>query len=206
MTPRRAWLCAGAVALAAAGVAASVGSVAQAAVQTTVVAGEVVRIESRLDTAQAAEMTEGVPVSWDLEVSATRPDGVIDLGLDATVPDDAFDVTVRSCEAAWTDAGCPTGERMLAAGPADTALAFARQSAADPGRYRVDVVLARAAPGATATLTFRAAGTGTAGPPSPSGTLPATGVGVAPLVLPAVLAIAVGLAIAGAASWRRRRA
>jgi hypothetical protein len=205
MMTRRGWIWTAAIAAGSAAVAASLGSAAWAAGESTVVQGPVLRIVSALDPAQAATMTEGVPVSWDLEVTAVRADGVIDLSLDATAPDDAFDVTVRACDTAWTDAGCPAGERMLASGAADTAFALARQSAAATGWYRVDVELAREAPGASATLVFGAVGTGADGPAPTSGTLPATGLGSTPLVVPALGAIVLGLCVAGVARHRRSR-
>ena len=179
----------------------AVASAASAATQTTVVQGEVIRLVSSLDTAAASAMTTGFPVSWDVAVSAARPDGVIDLRIDGAVPSDAFTVTVRSCAVEWTPTGCATGAQTLAAGTAAAPLPLPRRSADAPGWYRIDVALERAEPGATATLEFRAIGMGS--DPAPS-MLPVTGGVLAPLFVPAIGAILLGLAVAGISRWHRR--
>lgn len=181
---------------------------ANAETVSTVVQGDVVRLVSTLDTAQAAATPLGVPVSWDVAVSASRADGIIDVSLDGVATPDAYALTVRECAVAWTTTGCASGERMLASGTAGTAFALARQSSEDERWYRIDVELQREIGGAQATLTLRAAGTGAdvrpAGPGG--GGLAVTGGSVLPLAGPALGAIALGLLVAGIARWRRGRA
>lgn len=174
---------------------------ARAATVSTVVQGDVVRLVSTLDAEAAAHMPLGVPVSWDVAVSAVRDDGVIDVGLTGTATPDAYTVAVRTCAVAWTASGCARGERSLGTAPAGSTLALARQPSGEEQWYRIDVVLEREIGGATATLVFGAAGRGTTAP----STLPVTGEGVLPLVAPALGAIALGLIVAGAARWRRGR-
>lgn len=181
---------------------------ASAATVSTVVQGDVVRLVSTLDPAQAAATPLGVPVSWDVAVSASRADGVIDVSLDGVATPDAYAVTVRECAVAWSATGCASGERMLGTGPAGTAFSLARQSAAEARWYRIDVELQREIGGATATLTLRAAGAGS--DPQPvvpgGGGLAATGGMILPVAGPALGAIALGLLVAGIARWRRGRA
>lgn len=178
---------------------------ARAATVSTVVQGDVVRLVSTLDADAAARMPLGVPVSWDVAVSAVRDDGVIDVGLTGVATPDAYTVTVRTCAVAWTAAGCTRGERSLGSAPAGTTLALARQASGDESWYRIDVVLEREIGGATATLVIGAAGRGTAPGATAPGMLPLTGEGVAPLLAPALGAIALGLLVAGVARWRRGR-
>jgi len=180
---------------------------AHAASVTTVVQGDVVRLVSRVDPVRAAAVPLGERVSWDVAVSASRADGAIDVSLDGTATPGAYTVTVRECAVEWEPGGCPTGERTLGSAPAGTALSLARQSSADERWYRIDVVLEQEIGGATAELTFRAAGAGVdPAPLPPRGGLAVTGGDIVPLAGPAVAAIALGLAVAGFARWRRGRA
>lgn len=80
------------------------GAPAHAASVTTVVQGDVVRIVSELD-ASASHMIVGVPATWDVQVSASRPDGVIAVSLTGTATPDAYAITVRRCAVAWTASG-----------------------------------------------------------------------------------------------------
>lgn len=176
---------------------------AQAATVTTIVQGRVIHLVSTLDPEAAAAMLPGVPVDWDVEVSASRADGVIDVSLGGTATPDAFALTARECATAWSDTGCAAGERMLGTAVAGQSLSLGPQSSAVQRWYRVEVVLARWVPGATATLEFRASGMGTS---APAGNLPSTGGTVAPLFLPALVAIGSGLLIAGVARVARRPA
>ncbi|MDL9978992.1 hypothetical protein [Microbacterium candidum] len=178
----------------------AVAPAARAATVTTVVQGSVIRLVSTLDPTAATTMLPGVPVDWDIEVSASLADGVIDVALGGTATPDAFALTARECATAWTDTGCATGERMLGTAVAGEPLPLGRQSSAAQRWYRIEVVLARWVPGATATLEFRASGVGAT---APAGTLPATGGGIAPLFVPALVAIGSGLLIAGIARAAR---
>jgi hypothetical protein len=187
----------GATAVAAA-VLLSVAPAAGASL-TTVVQGDVIRLVSTEDAA-AAVMVPGVPVDWDVEVSASRADGVIEVSLGGTATSDAFALTARECAAPWTDTGCAAGERMLGSAIAGAPLSLGRQSSAVQRWYRIEVILARWMPGASATLEFRASGMGSTGPDA---TLPPTGGLIAPLFLPALAAVGTGLLVAGVA--RRRQ-
>lgn len=198
-----------AAALVATGVAAT-GVVAPASAarpaSTTVVEGEVVRLESVQDRAAMASMAVGVPVAWDIGVSADRDDGTIALALESSATPNAFRATVVACGASV--AGCARGATLAAGEVRDGRIALGEQRAATAAWYRIEVVLLERA-AATAALTFRAVGLGdevaseggaAPGPRPEAGALPQTG-GAMP---PWLLAAGGALLLAGALAVARR--
>lgn len=105
-----------AIVLAAGALAALTAAPAQAAVVSETVQGRYVQIVSSADWPDAAAMTDGMSVRWDLTVSAHAPDpGSVRVSVSANgaAP---LAVDVRTCAESWRDSGCPSGERTLRAG------------------------------------------------------------------------------------------
>ncbi|WP_139177772.1 hypothetical protein [Ruania alba] len=168
-----------------------------------VVTGQVLRLVSVQDPAAMGAMDPGEAVTWDVQVSANRPDGEIDLSLNGTGPDGVFQMQVAAC----TGEGAGCTEQLLAptvvgAGTVEVGT----QSAAEEVWYRITTELVAPDQGATTVLTFTADGHGedvSAGDPGaprgdPGLDLPPTG------VLAPVLALALtGVLLLGGTALRR---
>ena len=99
-------------ALVAAG-ALLVPTTASAAPTTQVIQGEVLRLVSVADWEAASHLLPGVPVQWDVEVSAEAPDpGVVRIGVSATGSATLL-LDVSLCARAWEATGCPGGATPL---------------------------------------------------------------------------------------------
>ncbi len=170
-----------------------------------VVQGEVLRLESVQDATAMAAMSVGVPVTWDVGVSASEPDGTIAVGLRVATTDDAFRAVVRSCTLAWSGSSCTGAVETLYDSALDSGeVALATQRAADVRWYRIDVELVDDVPGARVDLVLVASGSGET-IASDGGTLPRTGLASSGwLVATAAGAVAVGALALGASRSRRR--
>lgn len=94
-------------------VSAGVASPAWAAPTTQVIQGQVLRLVSVADWDAASALSTGVPVRWDVTVSADAPDpGRITLGVSAT-GDAPLRVDVALCLREWEPDGCPGGAQIL---------------------------------------------------------------------------------------------
>lgn len=184
-----------AVGAVAAVVLALLAPAAPPAAASTVVEGEVLRLVSVQDRAAMAGMRAGAPVAWDVEVSASRPDGRIDLTLEADATPDAFVAAVRACGAASAD--CADAPPILRTPLGADEVEIGSQSSAERAWYRVEIVLVEDVARARADVVFRAAGLGD-DVASEGGVLPETG--TAPrawtLLLGAGLLAAVAVAVA----------
>ncbi|QCR19777.1 hypothetical protein [Agrococcus sp. SGAir0287] len=174
-----------------------------AATTVEVVQGQVLRLESVQDVDAMRSMVVGVPVAWDVGVSASEPDGTIAIALQVAATDGAFRGDVRACPVAWSADGCAAQE-MLFSGPLqDGTLALGTQAASQTRWYRVQVELVAESPGARSDLVVVASGSGET-VASDGATLPRTG--SAPhgwLVAAALLACAAGAAAIARPSRRR---
>jgi LPXTG-motif cell wall-anchored protein len=86
---------------------------AWAAPTTQVIQGEVLRLVSVADWAAAGDLLPGVPVQWDVEISADAPDpGVVRIGVSAT-GSARLHLDIAMCARPWSDAGCPGGATDL---------------------------------------------------------------------------------------------
>lgn len=180
----------------------------------TVIEGEVLRLVSRGDRAAMRSMVVGVPVPWDVTVSADAQEGTITLSLRTSGTDTgAFRRAVRACDVPWTDAGCPgTVSTLLVDAPAVGvgSTRLTEVPAAVDTHLRVDVALVRATPGARVAFDLVAHGRGdvaVAGVPGAggAGALARTGADVAHAVALAAGAVLLGLGVARAAAQGRDR-
>lgn len=96
------------------GALALVGSIAApsaawAAPTTQIVQGDVLRLVSVADWAAASSLRPGVPVQWDVAVSADAPDpGTVRIAVSAT-GDASLRLDISQCATAWQGSGCPGG-------------------------------------------------------------------------------------------------
>lgn len=89
---------------------------AWAAPTTQVVQGEVIRLVSVADWDAASALRPGVPVRWDVAVTADAPDpGVVQIAVSAR-GDAPLVVDIAVCDTEWESAGCPGGEALLRSG------------------------------------------------------------------------------------------
>ncbi|MFC7432601.1 MULTISPECIES: hypothetical protein [unclassified Agrococcus] len=191
-------------------------SAASAAVEETVIEGEVLRLVSVQDAQAMAAMLPGEPVTWDVGVGSSEPAGTIDVSLDVVdAATGAYRAVVQVCDERWSASGCALGATPLL----DETLVegeraqLARQDAAASAWYRIEVELLAPRGGATVDLRLTADGFGEvlgdggeAGTPGaqpgtqpPVGAipgLPQTGGHVAWYGLLAVLAVAAGVLVA----------
>lgn len=86
---------------------------AWAAPTTQVIQGDVLRLVSVADWDAASSLLPGVPVQWDVEVSADAPDpGIVRIGVSATGSATLL-LDVSLCATAWGAGGCPGGATVL---------------------------------------------------------------------------------------------
>lgn len=86
---------------------------AWAAPTTQVIQGDVLRLVSVADWDAAAGLLPGVPVRWDVAISADSPDpGVVRIGVSAT-GDARLLVDVAMCALPWEGDACPGGATRL---------------------------------------------------------------------------------------------
>lgn len=193
----------------------------------TVSAGRYLTLTSIADSAAFAELRPGVPVRWEVGITAATPvPATVGLGLSSTGPlTGALDVAVRSCTVRWSGGICPgsvqafTGTTPLAAllaGPgAVTGAPPAPQGVVAVGGITsnaqrwlaVDVTLESGVSTGSATLEVWAwTSADDASASAPPVALAATG--SVPPMLPSLLAggaVVAGAAIAGVAgAWRPR--
>ncbi|UFU06511.1 hypothetical protein [Ruania halotolerans] len=122
-----------------------------------VITGQVLRLVSVQDRDAMQSMDPGEPVAWDVQVSASRSDGEIDLSLTSDEPDDAFRVQVSAC----TGEGVDCGEQLLAPTVVHAGtIELGTQPAADAVWYRISTELVTPDPEASTLLTFTANGHG----------------------------------------------
>ena len=191
--------------LATAAILALAGATAAAAAPATeIVQGQVLRLESVQDVEAMRTMEPGAPVAWDVGVSASEPDGSIDVALAVSTTLDAYRASISSCASAWTTEGCANGAQAIFDGElVDGVVLLASQPAASPRWYRIEVELLAPIGGATADLVLSATGAGETVESGGDVTLPPTG---QPIAIGAGLAItAVGAGVLLAALARRRR-
>lgn len=166
---------------------------------------DIVRVEATLDREAARRMEPGVPVTWDVAVSASRDDGVIDVRWEGDDPTGSFSVEVRECDVAWTSAGCRSGEHVRPRVTADGAAAIATMPSRETRWYRLRIWLADSGgvPDArVARLTVHARGEGRGDEEG----LAQSGGRVGMMFLPALGAMGVGLLLARIAHARREAA
>lgn len=176
---------------------------AQAAPEREVITGQVLRLISVQDTDAMGSMSPGETVAWDVQVSASEPDGEIALELLADGPEAArFRVSVHACAAEGE--GC-TRELLAPAVLGTTAAEVGSQAADEVGWYRIGVQLTGAEPARTV-LTFTARGHGDEVSTDGEAELPGTGASPWLPVALAVGALVVGTVLARLASILRRKA
>lgn len=183
-------------------------------------------LTSVADPAQLAAVRPGVPVQWEVGVAAAPPaPAIIGLGLTSAGPlTGALDVSVRSCSARWTAAGCPGAAQTLvgttslsallagpsaavgAAAPPTGVVTIGGMPSADQRWLALDVTLHSGSSTGSAALEVWAWMSGDdARASAPPMALARTGSG--PVLLPLLLsggAVVAGALIAGAAARRRR--
>ncbi|SDH27680.1 hypothetical protein SAMN04489720_0641 [Agrococcus jejuensis] len=182
-----------------------VPAAAHAAPARTIIQGDVLRLESVQDVEAMAAMVPGVPVSWDVGVSASRADGDIALQLEVDATDEAFSTVIASCAVAWDADGCATGEAILAEAPLDDGVVvLGEQPSGEQRWYRIAVVLDIDLGDHRADLVFRATGLGDDVASGGDVGLPPTGLDVPGLGIGlAIMAVGGGILLAALA--RRRR-
>lgn len=83
---------------------------------TQVVQGEVLRLVSVADWNAASALRPGVPVQWDVAVTADAPDpGMVQVTVSAR-GDAPLSVDIAVCDTAWQQAGCPGGATQVRTG------------------------------------------------------------------------------------------
>lgn len=86
---------------------------AWAAPTTQVIQGDVLRLVSVADWDAASSLLPGVPVRWDVEVSANAPDpGTVRIGVSAEGSARLI-LDVETCDQPWDAAGCAGGAADL---------------------------------------------------------------------------------------------
>ncbi len=143
-------------------VSAGVASPAWAAPTTEVIQGQVLRLVSVADWDAASALSTGVPVRWDVTVSADAPDpGQVTLGVSAT-GDAPLRVDVALCLREWTPDGCPGGAQTLRtawAVPRDgVEVDLTRIADTDVAHVRLSVVLEPGAHEGSTSIRFHARG------------------------------------------------
>lgn len=198
----------GAIALLA---ALALPSPAWAAPSTQVVQGEVLRLVSVADWDAASSLRPGVPVRWDVVVSAAAPDpGTVTIAVSAT-GDAPLRLGVALCPTAWQESGCPGGETTLHSDwsiPRDgSEVALADITDTEVARLRLTIALAADQAAGSTEVRVHAHGAGESAVIGPGGDgLATTGPSsVAPWMLGGIVILAAGGALLFAARRRRRR-
>lgn len=174
---------------------------AQAAPEREVITGQVLRLVSVQDTDAMGSMSPGETVAWDVQVSASEPEGEIALELLADGPEAAgFRVSVHACAAEGE--GC-TRELLAPAVIGTTATEVGSQAAGEVIWYRISVQLA-GDESARTVLTFTARGHGDQVSTDGEAELPGTGTSPWLPVALAVGALVAGTALARLAALRRK--
>ena len=186
------------------GLALGAPTIAHAASERTIVQGDVLRLESVQDAEAMAGMVPGVPVTWDVGVSASQPDGDITVQIEVDSTDDAFSATVAACNVAWDADGCATGAAPTVRAPlVDGVIVLGEQPSGVSRWCRIAVVLDADQGAPAADLVFRATGLGDDVASGGDVTLPQTGADVPGLGIGlSVMAVGGGIVIAALA--RRR--
>lgn len=171
-------LIAGLAALAAAG-ALLVPSPAWAAPTTQVIQGEVLRLVSVADWDAASSLLPGVPVQWDVEVSADAPDpGLVHIGVSATGSATLL-LDVFLCTRGWDASGCPGGATALRTDwiiPRDGAeIRLAEIADTEIAHLRLAITLDPADAGGSTDIRVHAEGAGETAVVGPDGGLATTG-------------------------------
>lgn len=155
---------------------------------TQVIQGEVLRLVSVADWDAASRLLPGVPVRWDVEVSADAPDpGVVRIGVSASGSATLL-LDVSLCARAWDGADCPGGETALRTDwsiPRDgTEVALAEIADTEVAHLRLAITLDPADAGGATDLRVHAQGAGEAAVVGADGGLATTGPSVsAPWIL-----------------------
>ncbi len=196
---------AGSLALTPTGAQAAVSSHAQVVIQS-----EHITLTSIGDADAMRTMRPGVPVTWQVGVRVNAPEpGTVEVSLEAAGSRElGLALDVSSCDTAWVDGACAGDETLLESrqhidGGAD-AIALTALSSAEERWLLLTAVMPEQASGMVA-LTVRAAGGGEAVTTSPRPVAPLPTTGGEPAWTLGFVAIAAGLAVAGAASLARGR-
>lgn len=174
---------------------------AQAAPTREVITGDVLRLVSVQDPEAMSSMSPGESVSWDVQVGAREPEGVIALELAADHQATGFRVSVHECTAEGEDCA----RELLAPaeiGPEGTEVGG--QRAGETLWYRISVQLTGDEPARTV-LTFTARGHGDEVSTDGEAELPGTGMSPWLPVGLAAGALAVGILLARLAAVRRKK-
>ena len=180
---------------------------AWAAPTTQVIQGDVLRLVSVADWDAASQLRPGVPVQWDVEVSADAPDpGTVRIGVSAHGAQ-ALVLDISVCASAWRAGGCPGGANVLRADwsiPRDgSEIELTEIADTEIAHLRLAITLDPAdLDGATA-IRVHARGAGETAVVGPDGGLATTG--SSPMV-PWLLGIGTVLVVTGGVVTRRRRA
>jgi|GEM_PF-985935 len=165
-------------ALALAGVLA-VPSAAWAAPSTQIVQGKVLRLVSVADWEAASSLRPGVPVQWDVAVSADAPDpGTVRIAVSAR-GDAPVAVDAALCLREWEGDGCPGGATELRTDwsiPRDgSEIALAEIADTEVAHLRLAVTLNADDAGGTTEIRVHAQGAGESAVVGPGGGLATTG-------------------------------
>ncbi|KJQ54124.1 hypothetical protein [Microbacterium sp. SA39] len=184
-------------------------SAASAAPTTQVIQGEVLRLVSVADWDAASRLLPGVPVQWDVEVSAEAPDpGVVRIGVSAR-GSATLVLDVSRCADAWKGGNCPGGATVLRSDwsiPRDgTEVALTEIADTAVVYLRLAITLDPADLGGSTDIRVHAQGAGESAVIGPDGGLATTGLSQA---VPGALWAGAVLVVAGGmtAILRRRRA
>lgn len=182
---------------------------ASAAPTTQVVQGEVLRLVSVADWDAASSLLPGVPVEWDVEVSADAPDpGIVRIGVSATGSATLL-LDVFVCASAWSAGGCPGGATVLRADwsiPRDGGqIGLTEIADTEVAHLRLAIALDPAGADGSTDIRVHAQGAGESAVVGPGGGLATTGPSAS---LPWVLGAGAVLVVSGGVVMmvRRRRA
>ena len=173
----------------------------QAAPVREVISGQVLQLVSVQDPEEMGSMSPGEIATWDVQVSASEPEGEIALELTADRPEAAgFRVSVHEC----TTEGAGCTRELLAPSVIGSEVTEVGSQAADEALwYRISVELAGDEPARTV-LTFTARGHGDQVSTDGEAELPGTGASPWLPVALAVGALVLGTVLARLAGLRRK--
>lgn len=185
---------------------------AAAATTETVVQGEVIRLTSIGDAGAMATLAAGESAVWIVGVEADAPSpGIVRMSLTAEGPaNPMLEVTVTACDHRTVDGRCDDESLLVPVTPLDERDAFDLGSMGDTEQRWLRVETWLSPQGAEVPVlsefTVIADGFGESVGTDGSGAMAASGVGAAPLLTAAAVAIVGGVVVSlGTAARRRRR-
>lgn len=181
-------------------------AMASAAPTTQVLQGDVLRLVSVADWEAASSLRPGVPVQWDVAISAHAPEpGLVSIGVSATGSAPLL-LDIALCASAWEADGCPDGATLLRRAwsiPRDGAEVQLTDIADDETAHvRLAITLGPDDAGGSTEVQVHARGSGETAVVGPGGGLATTGV---PPTVPWAFGAGAALLLAGSMLLRIRR-